>query len=227
MENDKQKLLDFLNKSITDAEDNLKMIRLTVDFSEFSNQLKVETPLTKSSVIFSFNSLITIGKLETAIQLKSILTVESEWEQKYFLRLACLTVKTVLETSDTYYKKLTDFTSEYPTLLSFWQDLNTEVLSFKTSFYIENKVEEIVNTTVTNINPDFKNYYDTITEIDIENAQKMLFEFIILLEKLFLFSCECLEVDMDKNIDIDEVKSKLLELSLRIESIRNAYKNLN
>ncbi|MDR7209906.1 hypothetical protein [Flavobacterium piscis] len=227
MENEKQLILAFINKSILDAQRNLETIKLSMDMTVFSAKLKIETPVTKSALIFSFNSLITIGKLETAIQLKNILTVESEWEQKYFLRLAYLSIKNVLETYEVYPEKLTNFVSEHPALITIWEEVKADILAFKTTLYIENQVEEILNTTVTSIDADFKNYHDSIAEINIDNAKSMLFEFIILLEKIFFFSCECLEIDIVKNIDINEVERRLSALTLRMEAIRNAYKNLN
>ena len=227
MENEKQLILAFINKSIVDAQRNLDTIKLSIDMTDFSAELKIETPLTKSALIFSFNSLITIGKFETGIQLKNILIVESEWEQKYFLRLAYLSIKNVLETYEVYPEKLTNFVSEHPALITIWEEVKADVLAFKTTLYIENQVEEILNTTVTSIDADFKNYHDSIAGINIDNAKSMLFEFIILLEKIFLFSCECLEIDLVKNIDINEVERRLSALTLRMEAIRNAYKNLN
>lgn len=227
--NTKQLLLEYTAKSIKQAQEHFKILRLTFDFSDFSTQLKIETPMSKSEQIFSFNSLITIGKLETAIQLKNIVSEESNWEQIYFIKQAYSTIKQTLETYKIYPEQLNDFVLANPELTDLWKEVNKEYLNFETILAQETNFDEIISNTVVNITSDFKKYYDLLIEINKEKALEFILEFHFLLEKMFIFSVECLEADTDKAkmISPEEITNKIKEVSLRLDTIRNAFRNLN
>jgi hypothetical protein len=192
-----------------------------------SSDLGIETPLNESSLINVLNSLITIGKVETSIQLKNILTVETEWEQKYFIRQAFLSIKNILTAYENYSNKISAFIISQPGLIKLWDEINIDLQAFKAKHNSENDVEKVITATVISIDGDFKNYFDTLIGININESISLIIDFLSILEKMLLFSCECIETTMGKLLTLDEAKEKFSEVYLRIDAIRNAFNNLN
>lgn len=212
-------LLAYTKKTIIETQKHLESIREMVDvgegLDEISSRLNGETLMEESHKIIYFNSLVTISKLNVAIILKNLVTAEFEWEKLYFIKQAHLIIHETLKTYDTTHNRiLYELTSRYPELNTNFEDLRSDLKSFRKKT-IQNDNNEIRNCTA-HIDQDFKKYYDTLLKVDAPASLEITAEFIKLMDKMFIFSLQCLEINSPENADLDEIQKKLIDLKSKL-----------
>jgi hypothetical protein len=225
MNNTDNDLMDYTKETIINTQKHLESIREMVDISEgliaISSKLNDGgILLEESDKIIFFNSLVTISKLDVAIILKNLLTAEFEWEKLYFIKQAHLTMHETLKTYDTHNKNLHEFVIKYPQCDTNYKSLQTDVKSFRKTAVL-NGSNEIRNCTA-HIGQDFKQYYDTLLKVDASKSLEMIAEFINLMDNMFIFSLQCLEINLPADVDLSEAQRRLIDLKTALlEKLEN------
>lgn len=179
-----------------------------------SSRLNDGPIMQETAQVLQFNSLITIAKQELAIILKNLLNAGFEWEKLYFIKQAHLTIHEVLKTYTAHNKKLREISLRSSMLSTEFADLQIELKAFRKKAETAN-TNAIRNCTA-HIDKDFKKYYDTLREVDAAQSLRLTADFIMLLDKWFIFSTQCLEVDALSSPDLEQLETKMADFRIKL-----------
>jgi hypothetical protein len=222
-----EKLIEACDKSIDFYTNHLTKLRKFISLQEEGEKILTEinpkTDLSDFQEIHQFNNFngyLTISLLELSVICKNLCLAKTDWEKAFFIKHGFMiiheTIKKIKPNDGISYVQQT-IDSKYPLL----KDRFHKALDSIDDFKIKNNYKKIETTrhfTAGHIEKSLKKYYDTIMNLDGEEAAKCINDFLKILN-------EFLDLSKDYAIQANKIQSeKRNEID---EKLKNTFSMIN
>lgn len=214
------RLFEECEKSLNFYSNHLNSLRKNIDLQEKAREtlLKFDPQTDVSDFIEiekinNYNGYITIAMIDLAVNLKNLIKSQTDWEKAFFIKNSYLIIH---ESS----KKLKPFKGKsfiQQAIENKYQELNNnlkDMLEDIDNFRDASTYEKISNTrhkTAGHIDDSLKLYYDTILELNGEEAGNLISEFLKILNKALNLTKEFATIANNRQKEkIQLTESKLL-----------------
>lgn len=211
------KHLEILRKNFEDIE-NIKIILLeanpNIDLSDF----------TEMEQFNNYNGYVTIAMLELSVNLKNLILSKTDWEKAFFIKNSYLIIhETAKKLKPFKGKSLIENTiiSNYSTLEADFQGLLNDIDNFRNDDK-HKKISTTRHAIAGHIDDSIKVYYDTVKELDGEEAGYSISEFLKILNKaLFLTKDYAVMANVRQN---EKSRATDKELSSLLSKVKDLLK---
>lgn len=170
----------------------------------------------------NYNGYVTIAILELSVNLKNLIVAKTDFEKIFFIKNSFLIIhETINKLSPSKGKSFVQLTIEkkYPTLEVNFHDLLNDIKIYKETVNYK-KIEDTRHFTAGHIEKSLKKYYDTIINLDGEEAGNYIIHFLKILDKTSIFTKDYAvlsnniiqEKSRNLNTELDNIFKKLEEL---------------
>ncbi|MCC9043300.1 hypothetical protein LNQ81_11520 [Myroides sp. M-43] len=190
-------------------------------------RLNPETDLSDFNELEKFNNYngyITIAMLDLAVNLKNLIKSKTEWEKAFFIKNSFLIIhETTKKLKPFKGKSFVQITVEnkYKELNDVLKNLYNEIDDFRNA-PTYNKISKTRHSIAGHIEESLKSYYDTVKELDGEEAGNLISKFMNILNKALNLTTDLAIAANNKQKEKNEsVNSEIL---LKLNEIKNILK---
>ena len=220
------RLFDECEKSLEFYTNHLSNLRKNIEVQEKATTMLLEldpkTDLSDFNEMEKFNNYngyVTIAMLDLAVNLKNLINSKTDWEKAFFIKNSFLIVhETTKKLKPFKGKSLIQETIEikYQELNDDLKDLFKDIDNFRNA-PAYNKIATTRHNIAGHVEDSLKLYYDTVKELDGEEAGKLISEFMKILNKALNltkeFAIKANNKQKEKSQIIDsEILAKLKEM---------------
>lgn len=202
------------------AEQQEKATTILLEFnqkSDLSDFLEIEK-------INNYNGYITIAMLDLSVNLKNLIRSETEWESAFFIKNSFLIIhETAKKLKPFKGKSFIQFTIEqkYHELNDDLKDLFNDIDNFRNASTY-NKISTTRHSIAGHIEDNLKLYYDTVKELDGEEAGNLIIQFIQILDQAMNLTNNFARIANNKQKE--KTKIKELEFNSNIKKLTDILK---
>lgn len=219
-----EKSIDFYTKHLIRLRKNIELQEKAITMLL---RLNPETDLSDFNELEEFNNYngyITIAMLDLAVNLKNLIKSKTEWEKAFFIKNSFLIIHESTKKLKPFKgKSFIQITVEnkYKELNDVLKNLYNEIDDFRNASTY-NKISKTRHSIAGHIEESLKSYYDTVIELDGEEAGNLISEFMIILNKALNLTTDLAIAANNKQKEKNEsVNSEIL---LKLNEIKNVLK---
>jgi hypothetical protein len=223
-------LYEVTSKNLDFYVNHLDLINLRI--RQIDNLLD-NFPLFKQNEVFEnlytqleFNGLLTISILDLSLISREIFISQRTWERLFYAKQTYLVIYETLATYHKHIQNINAIILKLPNVMAFRFDIiNKEIKAFKKKYRYATKFYTIRNKIAGHIDKNYKIYYDTLSQIDIQTTGELMKDFVLILTSLQNYSNDLLS-EYGKVIDLENRRIDE-DIQLMISKITEILKNEN
>ena len=209
-------LINACDKNIDFYTNHLASLRKLIEFQDVAKKLISEInpnpdfeDFVEMEQFNNHNGYITISLLELSVICKNLCLAKTNWEKAFFIKHGYLTIHETINKLKpgkgvSYVEQTID--AKYPILKDRFHRTLNNIECFKTKNNYK-KIEDTRHFIAGHIEKSLKKYYDTIFNLDGEEAAKNISAFLIILNEMLEiskdYSIYANKVQMEKSKDVD------------------------
>ncbi|WP_313385208.1 hypothetical protein [Chishuiella sp.] len=219
-----EKNLDFYTNHLSNLRKNIELQEKAISILIKLDPKTELTDLNEIEKFNNYNGYITIALLDLSVNLKNLIIAKTDWEKAFFIKNSFLIIH---ETT----KKLKPFKGKsfieksiennYQELMDNLTDLYREIDYFRNNPSY-NKISTTRHRIAGHIEDSLKIYFDTVKNLNGEEAGKLISEFLkILIKALNLTNELAILANKKQNFNNQNIN---LEIISKLDEIKNIFK---